>query len=142
MIWDISQKGVDIILAGCQSGLLGFNDRNIDMIPFNHQIFFQSLQTDAIILCVNEYDSLSFVKRVINYAEGVSGAKVLGVVCFPYSPKKNWMGAYGTQERISVTREKELKEAYLGNLGKRVFMLDKNIELAQLVDECLEFFQG
>lgn len=140
MIWNISQKNVDIILAGCQSGLLGYNDRNIDMIPFSHQTFFQSLQTDAIILCINEYDSLHFVERVINYAESLSGAKVLGLVCFPYSPSKRLSGIYGAQEHISLTREKELKKEYYSYFGIKVYMLDKKDELEDLVDDFIDFF--
>lgn len=80
MIWNISNKGVDIILSGTQGGFLAYNEDNISNFPIRHQIFFEALQPDAIILCVNSYDELEFVERIIKTAEGLSGGKVIIVL--------------------------------------------------------------
>ena len=77
MIWDITQEDIDIIIAGCQSGLIAYNDYNVSMIPIFHQIFFESIQPDAIILCINCFDDYIFVERIIKFAEGLSGVERL-----------------------------------------------------------------
>ncbi len=141
MIRDISQKDVDIIITGCQSGLVAYNDRNIDFIPFNHQIYFESMQPDAIIMCINEYDDCYFVEKTIKAAEGLSNAKVIGLVCFPLSNSKGWVGTFGGKSRISTEREKELKDEFLLKLNQKVYMLDRKNEINDLLNECLNYFQ-
>lgn len=141
MIWDISQKDVDIIITGCQSGLLAYNDRNIKMMPIYHQIIFEALQPDAIIICINPFDDLSFVDRTIKAAEGISGGKVLGLVCFPVDFMEGWKGIYGGQSRISQEKENKIKSEYLERLNQTVYMLDKQNELDELLAKCIAYFQ-
>ncbi len=140
MIWNITQKDVDLILAGTQSGLLAYNDHNAMMFPTYHQTVFSALQTDAILLCINPYDDINFVERIIKTAEGLSGGQVLGVVCFPVNNANNWKGNFGKQVRISTAEEFELKQKYaLKNIP--VYMLDKPEELDMLVSRCVDFFR-
>ena len=141
MVWDISQKDVDIIISGSQSGLLAYNDRNISMLPFQHQIFFESLQTDAIIICINAFDNIDFVERVVKTAEGLSGGKVIGIACFPIDFMEGWKSFFGGKSRISIEKEELIKEQYLKKLNLKVYMLDKQNELDELLNECINYFQ-
>jgi uncharacterized NAD-dependent epimerase/dehydratase family protein len=76
----IDKKQPDIILFGTQSNVVPPNFGNQNY--FN--IYFQSLMfgsnADACFLCVNNYDSISYVKRSINYIESFSNTKVIGLV--------------------------------------------------------------
>lgn len=142
MIWNIAQKNVDIIITGCQSGLIAYNDYNISMLPFEHQILFEATQPDAIILCINNYDSINFVERTIKFAEGISGGKVIALVCYPLDYTNNWKSAFGAKTRISSIAEEKIKKEYLEKLNKHVYLLDNNNDIDCLFDACINYFQG
>ncbi|MFR1517955.1 MAG: S8 family serine peptidase [Clostridia bacterium] len=141
MIWNITQKDVDLIIAGTQSGFLPYNDYNAMMFPTYHQIFFSALQTDAIIVCINPFDDIQFVNRTIKAAEGLSGGKVIGIVCFPIDVCDSWQGNFGMKARISEERENEIKHKYCSHEDIKVYMLDKSDELDELLSKCIEYFQ-
>ncbi|MCI9414479.1 MAG: DUF1611 domain-containing protein [Clostridiales bacterium] len=140
MIWNITQKDVDIIIAGAQSGFIAYNDYNAMMYPIYHQLYFTALQPDAVILCINPFDDVSFVRRTIYAAEGLSCGKVIGIVCFPFDVMSNWQGNFGKKMRISKLREEELKRMYKNDLNKKVYMLDREDDTNKLVLDCINFF--
>jgi len=141
MIWNITQKDVDLIIAGTQSGFLPYNDYNAMMFPTYHQLFFSALQPDAIIVCINPFDDIQFVNRTIKAAEGLSGGKVIGIVCFPIDISDSWQGNFGKKTRISEERENEIKHKYCLQEDIKVYMLDKSDELDELLSKCIEYFQ-
>lgn len=142
MIWNITQKDVDLIIAGTQSGFLAYNDYNAMMFPAYHQIFFSALQPDAIILCINPFDEMEFVERTIKAAEGLSGGKVIGIVCFPIDISDSWQGNFGVKTRISTEKENDIKNKYsLCHDDIKVYMLDKSDEINDLLSKCIDYFQ-
>jgi len=140
MVWDISQKDVDIIITGTQSGLLAYNDNNVFNIPLLHTIVFAAMKPDAIILCINIFDEISFVERVIKTAEGLTNGKVVGIVCFPVDFEINQRENFSSKVRISIERERVLKKTYKDKLNLNVYMLDRSNEIINLVNDCVEFF--
>lgn len=141
MIWNITQKDVDLIIAGTQSGFLAYNDYNAMMFPTYHQIFFTALQPDAIIVCINPYDDVEFVNRIIKAAEGLSGGKVVGIVCFPIDISEGWKGNFGKKIRISEEKELNIKSKFSLYRDVQVCMLDKQKDLEKLVSICIDYFQ-
>lgn len=139
MVWEISQKNCDMILAGTQSSLTSYNNLNIKMFPTIHQIFFEALQPDIIILCINPYDNLEYISRNIKTAEGLSHGKVIGIVCFPMTLDLSWRGTFGERRRISIEEEVKLREIIGRTFGLRMFMLDKEEQLVELINDLLRY---
>ena len=139
MIWNITNKNPEVIIAGCQSGLLSYNDNNIKFFPTMHRIVFEALQPDVVILCINPFDDIEYVNRVIKTAEGISEGKVLGAVCYPIDYSDNWKGKFGKRARISKEKELFLKDVYKEKLNLKLYMLDKEEELDHLIFETLNY---
>lgn len=140
MIKKIVEKNAEIIISGLQSGLLCYNDNTVNMFPSYHQIVFEAIQPDAVIICVNPYDDLKFVERIFKIAEGLSTAKVIGFVCFPIERDNGWVGNFGGKTRISKQKESNLKEIYKKYFGIELYMLDEKKDLSILFEKCLSFF--
>ncbi len=83
MLFDISNSDVDLILTGSQTALLGYNNDSVFDRPYIHRLFFEGVQSDAIIMCINEFDDIEYVEQSIKLAEGISGGKVIALACFP-----------------------------------------------------------
>lgn len=60
---NISQKGVDIIISGCQSGSVTYDFGNAKYYTFSQSEFLLGTLPDAVILCVNSYDETDYVGR-------------------------------------------------------------------------------
>jgi len=140
MIRDLSEKDVEIIITGSQSGLLCYNDNTVNMFPTFHQIVFEAIQSDAIIICVNPYDDLKYVERIVKTAEGLSPGKVVGFVCFPIDRDIDWRGEFGKKVRISEEKESNLKKIYKDYFNHDLHILDKGADLDALYEKCLNFF--
>ncbi len=138
-IWDISNNGAEIILSGTQSGLLAYNNRNIINSALRHQIVFEAIQPDVIIVCINPFDSIDFIKRVVNTAEGLSKGKVIGLVCFPIDYSDQWGKSFMKVQRVSEQKEEKIKKSIMESLKLNVYMLDKEHELDMLINKCIDF---
>jgi hypothetical protein len=142
MIHDITNKDVDLILAGTQSGLLAYNNRNTNIFPIIQQIFFQAIMPDVVVICVNTYDKIDFVKKIKNTVEGLSSAKVVGFVCFPFESEQNWKGNFGNKQRLSNEKEQILKGIYEEEFKLGLYFLDNKEELDELIHNCLLYFKA
>ena len=140
LIWNMSQQNIDLIITGNQTGFLAYNDYNAMMFPSYHQIFFSAIQPDAIIVCINPFDDLDFVERTIKAAEGLSGGKVIGIVCFPIDISNEWQGKFGIRTRIDKKRESQIKKLFKEHINMAVYMLDENEELNRLINEIINYF--
>jgi len=137
MIWDITNKDVEIIISGCQSGFLPYNDKNIANYPINHQIFFEALQTDIIIIVINPFDEISFIRQIYNASIGLSNGKVVGFVCFPIDYDYKYATIKGVKRRIGLEKENKLKKLIAEEFNVTLYMLDNNNEIDDLINDII-----
>ena len=140
-VWQISQKNVDIIIVGVQSGLLPFDNSNAMYFPLIHQIFYEAIQPDCIFLCINTYDSIDYICRTIKVAESLSTGKVIGLVCYPIDFDVTWRGMFGAKKRISSEREIALKQMIEERTALKLYMLDKEEDIVSLINAALNYLK-
>lgn len=80
MIFEIEKKGKDFVIAGSQSGTIPYCLNNLSMIPFKSYSFLLGVQPDSVILCVNAFDSIDYVKSTITFIESVVNTKVIAII--------------------------------------------------------------
>lgn len=139
MLQEISSKDVELIITGSQAGLLPIDLSNIKYSTNRHQIYFQGISPDVIVLCINPYDKLSFIEKNIRAAESMSNGKVIGVVCYTMDVDKSWRGAYGKKIHISDKKIIYLREQIYTHFGLKMYMLDKNEELDMLLRSIIDY---
>ena len=139
-LWEISEKDVDVIVCGTQSGLIPILKNNSYNFPIIHQIFFQTVNPDVVVLCVNIYDDMKVILNTIKYAESVSNGKVLGLVCFPLKIKSNWEGNLGKKINISNSEYILFKKNVFKNTGLPVYLLSNDDDINNLTNNILMYF--
>lgn len=140
MIYYLSQKDVDIIITGSQNAVITYNDNNINNYPLYHQVVLQSFKPDAMILCINPYDTMEYVEQTIRAAESLTDGKVIALVCFPYDIDKNWSIMQRKQEKMSVDRIINKKEECKSILGVDMYMLDDVLDQSELTEQIIAYF--
>ena len=113
---NISQKGVDIIISGCQSGSVTYDFGNAKYYTFSQSEFLLGTLPDAIILCVNSYDEIDYVRRTIQYLESCADSKVIALVVYPM----------GYNDQLGRSRLVHLSDT---ELNKVVYMLSSQFNI-------------
>lgn len=88
-VFELEKENCDLIVAGSQSGTVAYQLKNLDMIPLKQYYFLLGVQPDSIILCINGYDSIEYVRRTILFFEATVKAKVI-CLCVSYINNKGY----------------------------------------------------
>jgi hypothetical protein len=79
----IQNRGVDIIMAGSQSGTVPYDPVNLKYLTTRQMDFLLGLNPDYVLLCINFFDELNYIKRTIMLIESLGDCKVIAAVLFP-----------------------------------------------------------
>ena len=80
MIFEMEKKGKELVIAGAQSGTVPYCINNLSMIPFKTYAFLLGIQPDSVILCINAFDPIDYVKKTIAFIESLINTKVIAIV--------------------------------------------------------------
>ena len=130
----------DIIIVGSQSGTIPYDFGNISLYTISQYNFLMASQPDAVILCINPYDNMSYISRTINFIESSVDCKVIALVLYPLEYKNTWSGLYGDKEIISDDKYLSLKEQLYKNFKIPIYKLGSDIDISLLKDEIIDCF--
>lgn len=83
MVWEAQLKGKDILITGCQSGTLHYDNSNVENFALNQYAFALGTLPDFYILCVNPHDDLDYIARTIGFINSIDSGKVCAIAVFP-----------------------------------------------------------
>lgn len=139
MLHEISKKDVEIIITGSQAGLLPIDFSNIKHATTRHQVYFQGISPDVIVLCINPYDDITFIEKSIKAAESMSNGRVMGIVCYTMDRDESWRGAYGNKVHVSDEKISNLREMVHSYFKLELYVLDKDEELDMLLKNIIDY---
>lgn len=79
----IQEKGVDLIIAGCQSGTIPYSLMNIRHATCRQLDFLLGVHPDRVVLCANLFDDPEYIDRTARAIEALVPCRVIAVVLFP-----------------------------------------------------------
>ena len=112
MIHSCDISSPDIIIAGSQSGTISIANANVSMMMTNQYEFLLGIWPDAVILCVNDFDDIDYIKRTVMFIESSIKCKVIAMIIFEGSLKKG-----DTSLNISELKKCLDKKIYIGHSG-------------------------
>lgn len=134
----ICEKEPDIIIVGCQSGSVPYSYGNLSTYLFQQYTFLVATQPDAVILCVNYFDEVEYIKRTVRFIESSSPSKVIALVMFPMKIEQLFAGIYGRRTTISEEEFVQRKRIIEKDLEIDTFLLGENTE--GIMDHVINFF--
>ena len=139
-IANIEKRNVDLILTGLQSQTIPMKLCNVnDMVLFNHYCLL-GINPDAVILVVNVFDDITYIKRTISYLENIIICDVIAIVIFPIQRTLKWNTLGNLSMRYS-NKELQLYKKKLGvQLKKAIYILDDEVDIKNLTLECYQYF--
>lgn len=140
IINNLCMQNKDIILVGSQSGTVSYDIGNLAQYPTLQYPFLIGTHPDAVILCINPFDEIEYIRRTIRFIMASVNCKVIALVVFPMDIREDWSGIYGTKEKLSDEKYQKLKRSLYSNLHISVFRLGDETDMKQLFQETLSFF--
>lgn len=99
MVYELCEDN-DVVLAAGQANSIPFASYMVDTFPVKQNAFLMGLQSDLLVLCVNPFDSMDYIRYTIQYLEGISQCRVCGLVLFPMTYFHDWRGMYGAKQHM------------------------------------------
>ena len=139
VLWEIERKDVDIILTGCQSGTVSYDIASLGNINFSAFDFIVSTAPDAVILCVNSFDSIDYIKRTINFIESIGSSKVISLVIFPLERSQNSFSLRGNRKLTNISELNTFKEKLKEIFNVNIFINQKE-DIENIYNSIIDFF--
>ena len=136
-MWDIERKDPDIIITGCQSSTVPYNVNIMTNLNFSSYEFLIGTAPDAVVLCVNPFDSVHYIEKSIKFIESVGNAKVIALVLFPVNRKDM---AFINQDMKLNNGEIERKIDFLSSSTQIKTYLNSRIGAESLSEDIIQFF--
>ena len=123
-----------------ETGGVSHDGFSLNDITLRQYEFLIALQPDTVILCVNPYDQLDYIKRTISFLESAVDCTVLCIVVFPMDLKSQLLGIYGGREKITDGKYLDLKKKLENETKKNIYNLDNKEDLQKIIDQIIDFF--
>ena len=137
---EVDEKSYDIIITGSQSQTIPYNLGNSAHYPLAQHEFFVGTAPDAVILCINPFDELDYIKRTMDYLESYLYSKVLSLVMFPKYRTLEWAVQGTKTEELSSDLLKERQKFYMDALNVPCYVAGNDVESDCLIEIITDYF--
>ena len=137
LLHKIERKNPDLILIGGQSGLVPYAMYNMgNNSPYQRELLLAS-NPDAIILCINYFDDIDYIRRTIKYAESLTGNKVIALSVSPFDKAFSWSAVSSNLKPVEPELLKLQIQFFEKEFGIKVF---SQSQTKQLCEEIIKYF--
>lgn len=140
MVFGVQSKGKDILISGCQSGTIHYDNSQLDSFSIKQYSFLLGIQADCVILSVNPHDDMNYVKRTIQFIESLDFGKVLALVVFPVMAGQSLTGVGYRSKTLSQEEIQEIKRKYTNEFGLPVFDLGSDDDMDTLTEKIIDYY--
>lgn len=138
-IYKLDKKDSDIIIAGCQSGIIPHYYFNIGLFNLDAVNFLIGSNPDAVILCVNTFDDIEYIKRSIAIIENMNGSKVIALAVSPLGFLNSWDMSNDKKTKLDKNILNSIKDKLKTEIGLQSFIIGEE-EIRDLYNLCIDFF--
>lgn len=135
----IDREGKDIILTGSQSGTVPMLYNQIEQLHLTQLEFLLGTNPDVVILCVNLFDDIDYIRRTISTIESLVDCTVLSIVVSPLVYPNDWQILSTHKVSAQENEIKAFKTKVAETTKKHVYTLGMMNEMEQLFQECINF---
>lgn len=140
MFFEVAQKDCDVIISGTQSGTIAYNYDTLRNIPLYSMEYMMGAKPDGVVLCVNPFDEVSYLKRTIATIENLYETKIVALSLFPLTYENNWAGNSGLKRKITETEKRDFIKNAHKEFDIPVFAMDEEEQYEKLFECVLDYF--
>ena len=140
LMFNIDLRNPDIIIVGSQSGTIPYSLNNAANLTIETYLFLMGTKPDKVILCINPYDDLEYIRRTISVIEATILSEVIALMLFPFDFESSMRKAFGKKILLDSNHAKELKVYFEKALEKPCYILGDETESMELYKNVISAF--
>lgn len=141
MVWNISNSDKDILITGCQSGTVHYDNSQINNFALAQYSFILGILADMYILCVNPHDDILYIEKTINYLNSIDIGKVEIIVVFPVKAVETKSGIGYRFMQLSKSEKNELINKLKYKFGLPVYFMNDDADYVnEICQHIINFF--
>ena len=140
MVFNVQNKGKDILISGCQSSTIHYDNSQLDSFSIMQYSFLLGLQADCVILSVNPHDEINYIKRTIQFIESLDCGSILALVVFPVIASQSLTGVGYKSRALSKEEMQKIKKKYTNEFSLPVFDLGNNDDMDALTGKIIDYY--
>lgn len=139
LVHNVDCNGKDIIIIGGQSGTIPVYTFNLKFFNLFTMDFLMGSNPDAVILCVNLFDSDEYIRRCIKTISFLEDCKIIALGISPLTINNDWQRAQSLRVVASDNEIKKFKQKIKEQYNLNSYVIGTN-EIDDLYLECLNYF--
>lgn len=140
MVWQVQLRDKDVLISGCQSGILNYDNSHIDNFAIDQYSYILGLSPDYSIICVNPHDSIEYIRRSISFINAISDNTLSAIVLFPVKVSVLSTGYNYNSKELSLHEENILISKLHTEFQLPVYSLRNEEDLKQMCESIICFF--
>lgn len=136
----LEKKQKDIILVGTQAGTVLYEEGNLSRYNVELYSFLLGTNPDAVVLCVNPYDSIEYIQRTIQFIESSINTKVIALAVFPMSIKEGYFSIHGVKVPLAEDEYIEIKKRFQSIFNRKIIRIGNKSEIDCLFNRIVDYF--
>lgn len=140
IIADMEQEGKDIIIAGAQANTITYDYGNMCRYNIDLYSYLLGLYPDAVVLCINAYDSKEYIRSTIDFIQSCTRAEVIALVVFPVTVSEGYLSVHGAQRLIGDKEYLDLKNSLFESFNIPIFKLGDVSDMSDLYKVVINYF--
>lgn len=136
---NIALKNPDIIISGVQAGVVPAAHMNLCYLTNRQLEVMTGIMPDIVILCINSYDDIDYIRRTIQCIEGFINTTVLCCAIYPFRYDGDFE-AFGKKKKIADEELCYYTTKFSLALNMPVFPISKN-GASEIVDIIISYFK-
>lgn len=141
MVWETQLKNKDILITGCQSGTIHYNNSGINDFALSQYAFILGVMPDFCILCVNPHDDRDYIERTIHFIDAIDEGKVNAIVVFPMQIVETLSRVKYKTQALTQNDLHNIKEKLNDSFHIPVYSLGNDDDIKELCDLIIHFFE-
>ena len=141
MINNLCLNEKEIILVATQAQIVPYYGNNLQEFPNMQYHFALGTKPDAIIMCINYHDEISYIRNSVYALMGLTDATIIALVMYPITYSDDWNGIYGNaKHRITYDEFKKKADLLLKELQIPVYFLGEKNHISDICQSIIDFF--
>lgn len=141
-LFRIQLDGSDIVITGCQSATVHYDNANINQFCIEQFGFLLGAEPDFCVLCINAYDEIEYIKRTISCIQSVGDGKVLAIALYPKDVLSTATNIVYKTKTMNFDEITERKKYFCEKLSLPIYCIGVEEDTEKLCNQIIDFFSG
>lgn len=136
----ICKSDKEIVLVATQAQIVPYCCNNLLEVPSMQYHFALGTKPDAIILCINYYDEIQYIRNSMYTLIGLTDATIVAFVLYPITYANGSEGGGSLKRKITYAEFEQKADMLQKEFRIPTYLLGEKVHMSELTQAVIDFF--